>query len=231
MAHLPLRVQAQHAYEAALDTPCPDWRAVAELFRAALRVPKPAKRQNAEEIADYNVDRIKLKCRSPRIAVRFMDGEAVFTHVPSASGKPLNVGRALRLAIAMYRSRRTVQQRLGFREYDRAMPVPDIFQVRCLETDELFTVEACNAYGCGAQGFGHLGALSQTQAIGAEVEERPMSKRKVKMVCSQCGSEDVFADSYAQWDVESQSWEIAQTFDKGAYCNKCDGETRIEEQS
>ena len=75
-----------------------------------------------------------------------MDGEAVFTHVPSAPGKPLNVGRALRVAIAMYRSRRTVQQRFGFREYDRAMPVPEIFQVRCLETDELFDVDACNGH-------------------------------------------------------------------------------------
>src|SRR5215208_5331481 len=73
-------------------------------------------------------------------------GEAVFTHVPSAPSRPLNIGRALRVAIAMYRSRRTVQQRNGFREYDRAMPVPDIFQVRCMETDELFTVEACNAH-------------------------------------------------------------------------------------
>src|SRR5712691_1994386 len=27
---------------------------------------------------------------------------------------------------------------LGFREYERAIPVPEIFQVRCLETDELF---------------------------------------------------------------------------------------------
>jgi hypothetical protein len=32
----------------------------------------------------------------------------------------------------------------GFREYDRAIPVPEIFQVRCLETDELFDVYACN---------------------------------------------------------------------------------------
>jgi len=66
--------------------------------------------------------------------------------VPSAPGRPLNVGRALRVAIAMYRSRRTVQQRLGFRAYDRAMPVPEIFQVRCLETDELVNVEACNRH-------------------------------------------------------------------------------------
>ena len=73
-----------------------------------------------------------------------MDGEAVFTHVPSAPGKPLSIGRALRVAIAMYRSRGQVQKRLGFREYDRAIPVPEIFQVRCLETDELFDPGACN---------------------------------------------------------------------------------------
>jgi hypothetical protein len=149
----PLTLQAQLAYEAAISSPCPDWRAVAELFRAALpaarrREPKSTKAPQPEvpPLADYNVDRIKLKCRSPRIAIRFMDGEAVFTHVPSASGRPLNVGRALRVAIVMYRSRRTVQQRSGFREYDRAMSVSEIFQVRCLETDELFDVDACNAH-------------------------------------------------------------------------------------
>jgi hypothetical protein len=146
MAHSQrLSVQAQLACQAALDCPCPDWRGVAELFRAALaadlkRAPKSPK---PHEIADYSVDHLRLKYRSPRVAVRFVDGEAVF---PSAAGKPLNIGRALRVAIAMYRSRRTVQQRLGFREYDRAMPVPEIFQVRCLETDELFDPRACNAH-------------------------------------------------------------------------------------
>lgn len=52
---------------------------------------------------------------------------------------------------------------------------------------------------------------------------------KVRMVCSQCGSEEVLADAYAQWNVGSQQWEIVETFEKGAYCSKCDSETRIEE--
>jgi hypothetical protein len=148
-----LSQQAERAYEAAINSPSPHWRAVAELFRAAQlsarrREPKSSKAPPPEIplLADYNVDRIKLKCRSSRIVVRFMDGEAVFTHVPSALGKPLNVSRALRVSVAMYRSRRTVQQRLGFREYDRAIPVPEIFQVRCLETDELFDPELCNRH-------------------------------------------------------------------------------------
>ncbi len=106
-----LGAQAQNAYEGALNSPCPDWRAVAELFRAAMqaeRVKRTAK-PKLGDLPDYNVDRVKLLCRSPRIAVRFMDGEAMLTHVPSAPGKPLNVGRALRVAIAMYRSRKGVQ--------------------------------------------------------------------------------------------------------------------------
>ena len=44
----------------------------------------------------------------------------------------------------MYRSRTEVQKRLGFREYDRAIPVPEIFQVRCLETDERFDPKLCH---------------------------------------------------------------------------------------
>jgi hypothetical protein len=68
------------------------------------------------------------------------------THVPSARAKPLNIGRALRVAIVMYRSRKSVQRRAGFHEYNHAMPVPEIFQVRCLETDELFDVGACNRH-------------------------------------------------------------------------------------
>jgi ribosomal protein L21 len=151
MLNRTLAAQAQAAFDAAMNSPCPDWRAVAELFRAAMQAERvkrgaKAKATAAGELADYNVDRIKLLCRSPRIAVRFVDGEAVFTHVPSAPGKPLNVGRALRVAIVMYRSRKGVQRRAGFRECDRAIPVPEIFQVRCLETDELFDVDACNRH-------------------------------------------------------------------------------------
>jgi hypothetical protein len=55
-------------------------------------------------------------------------------------------------------------------------------------------------------------------------------REKVKMVCSHCDSEDVIADAYAEWDVESQVWEIVETFEKGAYCNQCEDETRIVER-
>jgi hypothetical protein len=39
---------------------------------------------------------------------------------------------------------------------------------------------------------------------------------------------EMLAMQYAQW--KSHQWELLETFDKGAYCSKCDGATRIEEQ-
>ncbi|PWT88727.1 MAG: hypothetical protein C5B56_08310 [Proteobacteria bacterium] len=53
---------------------------------------------------------------------------------------------------------------------------------------------------------------------------------RVRMVCSECDSEDVLADAYAQWDPMSQVWELVETFPKGAYCAGCGCGTRIEEQ-
>jgi hypothetical protein len=47
-------------------------------------------------------------------------------------------------------------------------------------------------------------------------------------VCSHCRSESIKADACAVWDPETQQWELSETFDKGACCQECDGETRID---
>ena len=54
--------------------------------------------------------------------------------------------------------------------------------------------------------------------------------KSVKMVCAACGSEDVHCDAYAVWDIETQQWTLDNTFDKGAFCDACDGECRIVEE-
>lgn len=46
-------------------------------------------------------------------------------------------------------------------------------------------------------------------------------------VCSECKSADVMADAYASWNREHGCWELDNTFDKGAYCNHCAGETSL----
>ena len=57
------------------------------------------------------------------------------------------------------------------------------------------------------------------------------AKKRIQMVCSICGGTNVKADAYAEWDVENQMWTLAgDPFDKGSYCDDCDGETRIIEK-
>ena len=51
---------------------------------------------------------------------------------------------------------------------------------------------------------------------------------KEKPICRTCKSDDVRADAYAAWNVEKQEWEISATFDKGAVCEDCGEETRLE---
>lgn len=59
-----------------------------------------------------------------------------------------------------------------------------------------------------------------------------MTDPKIKIVCAECGSENVMRDAYACWNVERQEWELQCVFDQG-YCDKCaetgDSEARLEE--
>lgn len=58
----------------------------------------------------------------------------------------------------------------------------------------------------------------------------PNPTPKVRMVCRECGSDHVVADAYAAWNIEKQVWEVDNVFDKGAHCDNCDGECRIDEE-
>lgn len=57
----------------------------------------------------------------------------------------------------------------------------------------------------------------------------PESK-PVRMVCATCGSDDVLADAYAEWDFHNQCWTVQSVMDKRHHCNACDGECSIEER-
>lgn len=50
----------------------------------------------------------------------------------------------------------------------------------------------------------------------------------IKIVCSDCGSEDVGRDAWAEWDFASQEWVIRNVFDQ-AYCFACDCERTLTE--
>jgi hypothetical protein len=50
---------------------------------------------------------------------------------------------------------------------------------------------------------------------------------KEKIVCSECGGENVLADAWASWNVEKQEWELYNHFDS-KFCEDCDGECSVE---
>ena len=55
---------------------------------------------------------------------------------------------------------------------------------------------------------------------------------KIKKVCEKCGSEDVQIDACAEWDFDSQSWELQSNyhFSWFSWCRDCDAETDIIDQ-
>jgi hypothetical protein len=44
---------------------------------------------------------------------------------------------------------------------------------------------------------------------------------KCKPVCQTCGSDNVRLDAWAEWNLDTQRWELSQTFD-AAYCDRCE---------
>ena len=51
-------------------------------------------------------------------------------------------------------------------------------------------------------------------------------KTKEKPICTECGSEAVLADAWAEWDAEAQQWVLNNTFDH-KFCAACDGECGV----
>lgn len=50
---------------------------------------------------------------------------------------------------------------------------------------------------------------------------------KIEKVCEKCGSVEVWMDAMAEWDVDTQSWELGSNFVDYSWCRDCDAETNI----
>lgn len=53
-------------------------------------------------------------------------------------------------------------------------------------------------------------------------------EKKIKYICSECGSEKIKFDAWAEWDSETQQMKVMKTFDY-TYCENCEGECRVKE--
>jgi Zn finger protein HypA/HybF involved in hydrogenase expression len=56
-----------------------------------------------------------------------------------------------------------------------------------------------------------------------------MTKPMIKKVCEKCGSEDIWIDAAAEWDIDSQSWQLGNMWDY-SHCADCDSKTDIVDQ-
>ncbi len=63
------------------------------------------------------------------------------------------------------------------------------------------------------------------------VQESPVTpkKRRVKITCEECGSEDVTAVFTCYWDKDRQCWVGDDHYGMDDYCNNCDCECEITE--
>lgn len=50
----------------------------------------------------------------------------------------------------------------------------------------------------------------------------------IKIVCCECGSDDILRDAFAEWDRENQCWELQNVFDN-FWCNGCEQTVSTEE--
>lgn len=53
-------------------------------------------------------------------------------------------------------------------------------------------------------------------------------KEPIRIVCKHCGSDDVRRDAWADWNPDTQQWELGEVFDYG-HCNHCDDESSLVE--
>lgn len=49
----------------------------------------------------------------------------------------------------------------------------------------------------------------------------------VRVVCGNCGSEDVFCESISRWNVDTQEWELSPIDASPACCEACGGKTTL----
>jgi hypothetical protein len=92
---------------------------------------------------DYPVDRVNsFSIRTDILIVTFADGEIVRAPAVSAKGKPTNIGRGLRIAIAFYQARACWRRSIKFRAGVHAA-VPAIAACVCEDTGETFDAGEC----------------------------------------------------------------------------------------
>lgn len=143
------------AFEAEAGSECPDWHKAALALKTALTsrrdgratIIRPAAEARPTALPsppwhDYPVKgENPFHIVNPTIVVTFADGEIVRAPAVSKRGKPVNIGRGLRIAIAFYQAR--MAWRAGKSAHLFYCDVPAITACHCEDTGEQYDGELC----------------------------------------------------------------------------------------
>ncbi len=141
--------EALAAFEREASADNPDWHRASLLLRRALvekQAPKPKALRQADAPAwhDYPIGSVNpLSLHNPTVLVTFADGERVRAPAVSRRGRPVNIGRGLRVAIAFYQARIAWRSGLS-NEAGNWRAVPPVVRCTCEDTGESYDVELCN---------------------------------------------------------------------------------------
>ncbi len=135
-----------------------NWRAVADMLRLAVPSSKAAPKIPAAGLdprfapwADYDIPQsvsAKRLGRSPVLVVTFEGGEVVRCPAVSMPGKPVNIGRGLRVAFAFYQCR--IANRAGeLSQWSSCVNVPAFLSVICETNETEYDAADCNARSAG----------------------------------------------------------------------------------
>lgn len=144
--------EALAAFEREAASEHPDWHGAALKLRQVLTARgKRSAVLNSRVIAalpapiwhDYPVDRASSwAIRTDLLIVTFADGEVVRAPAVSIKGKPTNIGRGLRIAVAFYQARMCHRRGIRFRPGVHAA-VPAIVSCICESSGETFDAGIC----------------------------------------------------------------------------------------
>ncbi|MGY4224355.1 hypothetical protein ACVMIH_001716 [Bradyrhizobium sp. USDA 4503] len=181
------RALAILAYDNAKQDPDgANWQGIADLLRLSLPSAK-AKAAAAETGADngapwsdYDIPASATKRlgKSPIIVVTFFCGAVVRAPAVSLPGKPVNIGRGLRVAFAFYRARIA-------REFGKAsaigsdcVNVPAIVSAVCDATGAEYGADECNAKTAEFRrgGFDHVALSAEASALPEKAEAGELTR-------------------------------------------------------
>ncbi len=197
------------------DNACADpaganWRSVADMLRLAIPATK-AKAATAEPVSEGGFapwsehdipvfGHAKKFGKSPILVFTFADGEIVRAPAVSLPGKPVNLGRALKVAFAYYRGR--MAHRCGaFSETASIVAVPEIVSAICETTGAVYDPADCSARTAELRSGSF--DYAATLATAPEGAERADYLRTAYLVASHAARHPGPATEYSNHDMEA----------------------------